>query len=457
MRARKYLSLLCAVASFCLAAGDARAADKIFLFTIHEVTLDNGLKVVSIPYDSPGIVAYYTVVRVGSRNEVEPGKSGFAHFFEHMMFRGTDKYSQDQYNDILKSLGADSNAFTTDDYTAYHSVTSAGALETIIQIESDRFKNLKYGEPDFKKEAGAVLGEYNKSASNPFQILFEKLQDTAYTAHTYKHTTIGFLADIKDMPNQYAYSLQFFDRYYRPENSIILVVGDFKQEDLIALIKKYYGDWKRGSFKPDIPAEPPQKEEKKAHIEWAGQTLPHLVIGYHGPAFSDTKIDMPALDLLSQVAFSETSPLFQKLVIEQQKVEFISGQASDQRDAALFAIITRIKNPADADYVRDRIYEELERIKRELVSAERLDAIKKHLRYSFAMRLNSADRIAQIIAAYLNLTGDPQSVNRIYELYSRVTPADIQAAAQKYFTPENRTVITLATKTAAPAPTGGVR
>ena len=200
--------------------------DDVFPFPVSEFELENGLKVVAVEYDSPGIVAYYTVVRTGSRNEVEPGFSGYAHFFEHMMFRGTEKYSTDDYNAIIKRMGADSNAFTTDDWTAYHIVASAESLETIIDIESDRFLNLQYSEDDFRTEAGAILGEYNLNFSNPVSLLRETLHGRAFMFHPYKHTTIGLLADIQDMPNHYDYSLQFYDRYYRPNNSIIVVVGD---------------------------------------------------------------------------------------------------------------------------------------------------------------------------------------------------------------------------------------
>ena len=148
------------------AAGPGQAERQpIFPFPIQQTTLDNGLSVISVPFDSPGIIAYYTVVRTGSRNEVEKGLSGFAHFFEHMMFRGTQKYPQEKYNDVLKSLGADSNAFTTDDWTCYHMTIPASALATAVEIESDRFENLKYDEPSFQKEARDVLGEYNKGAS----------------------------------------------------------------------------------------------------------------------------------------------------------------------------------------------------------------------------------------------------------------------------------------------------
>src|SRR3954467_14026651 len=168
-----------------------------FPFPVAEKTLPNGLRVFVVKYDSPGLVAYYSVVRTGSRNEIEPGKSGFAHFFEHMMFRGTDKYSQQAYNDVIKEIGADSNAYTSEDLTVYHILAGKTALPKIVEIESDRFQNLKYTEPDFEKEARAVLGEYNKGASNPLQKMFETLYDNAFTRHTYKHTTIGFLKDIE--------------------------------------------------------------------------------------------------------------------------------------------------------------------------------------------------------------------------------------------------------------------
>lgn len=416
---------------------------QIFPYPINQVTLDNGLKIVSIPFDAPGIIAYYTVVRAGSRNEVEPGKSGFAHFFEHMMFRGTEKYPKDKYNEILKSIGADNNAFTSDDETVYHTMASSEALETIMDIESDRFMNLKYTEEDFKTEAGAILGEYNKNYSSPFMTIHEKMREAAYEQHTYKHTTMGFLKDILDMPNQYEYSLTFFDRWYRPENCIIVVVGDFEQEKLINLAKKYYGNWKRGDYKLNVPLDPPQQEEKIINLPWKAKTLPILAIGYHGPAFSDTSIDMPAMDLFSQVVFSETSPLYQKLVVEEQLVEFIQGSQTDSRDPGLFEIYTRIKERDNIDKVRDAIYAAIEDAKTNPVSAERLASIKSHMKYQFAMRLDNPDAVARTISHYVQLVGDPEAVNRVYALYDKVTPEDIMKVAQKYFSANNRTVVIL--------------
>jgi zinc protease len=416
---------------------------KVFPYPIHQVTLDNGLRIVSIPFDSPGIVSYYTVVRAGSRNEVEPGKSGFAHFFEHIMFRGTDKYPKAKYNEILASIGADDNAFTTDDWTAYHTLASSDALETIMDIQSDRFMNLKYSEEDFKTEAGAILGEYNKNYSSPFMTIFEKMREAAYDHHTYKHTTMGFLKDILNMPNQYEYSLKFFDRWYRPENCVVVVVGDFNQEKLIAVAKKYYGAWKPGGYKLDVPLDSPQKEEKTVDLPWKAKTLPILAIGYHGPAFSDKVIDMPAMDVFSQVVLSQTSDLYRKLVVEEQLVEFISGGESDSRDSGLFTIFTRIKDPKNIEKVREAIYSAIDDAKARPISTDRLAAIKSHMKYEYAMGLDSPGNIARSISHYIQLTGDPESVNRVYSLYDQVTPDDIMMVAKKYFTKENRTVVLL--------------
>jgi zinc protease len=416
---------------------------KIFPYQINQVTLDNGLKIVSIPFDSPGIVAYYTVVRTGSRNETEPGKSGFAHFFEHMMFRGTEKYSKDKFTAVLKEIGADNNANTSDDRTLYHTVASSAALETIMDLESDRFMNLKYTEEDFKTEAGAILGEYNKNSSNPFQAIDEKIRETAFEAHTYKHTTMGFLKDIQDMPDQYQYSLTFFDRWYRPENCVVVVVGDFQQDKLIELAKKYYSPWKHGTYKLEVPAEPPQTAEKVLDLPWKSKTLPILALAYHGPAFSDEVIDAPAMDLLSQVVFSETSELYRKLVVEEQLAEFVSGSLDANRDPGLFYVFSRIKDPKNIPGVKAAILQAIEDAKTKPVSAERLASIKSHIKYQFAMGLDNADHVANEISQYIWLTNNPESVNKVYALYDTVTPDDIMMVAKKYFTDPNRTVLVM--------------
>ena len=421
----------------------AQSAEKIFPFPVSVFELDNGLKVVGVDYDSPGIIAYYTVVRTGSRNEVEPGFSGYAHFFEHMMFRGTEKYPTDAYNEAIKRLGADSNAFTTSDWTTYHTVASADALETIIDLESDRFLNLSYSEDDYRTEAGAILGEYNLNFSNPISLLREKAHDLAFTIHPYKHTTIGLLDDIRAMPEHYDYSVEFYDRYYRPNNCIIVVVGDFDQAELERLVTRYYGAWEPGDFEPAIPVEPPQAREQTAEITWPNPTLPLLTIGYHAPRFSDERIDMPALDVLSQLLFSQNAPLFQQLYLQEQAVDVIQGGAVDSRDPPLFEVIARITKPDQIAHVRDAILAEIERFKTEPVDDAVLADTKSAMRYSFARGLDSPGPIAETLGHYLQLTGDPDTVNRVYELYDAVTAEDIMMVASTYFADSNHTVVLL--------------
>jgi zinc protease len=449
------LGLLALVALMALStAAGAQSSGDIFPYKVHETTLDNGLQVVVIPYDSPGTIAYYTVVRTGSRDEVEAGHSGFAHFFEHMMFRGTDKYSTDAYNDLLKRMGADSNAFTADDETVYHMVGPASELPTMMDMESDRFKNLKYTEDAFRTEALAVLGEYNKSASNPFIPMFEKLRDLAYQKHTYKHSTLGFLADIKAMPDYYKYSLGFFDRFYRPENVTLLVVGDVQPDKVVAMAKQYYSDWKKGYQAAKIEPEPPQAEAKKAHVDWPSPTRPYLMAGYHMPAFNTEKPDSAALSLVGQLLFSESAPLYQELVVDKQWVDFIGGDADFHRDAYLFSIYARVKSEDLMPKVKETVDRYIAELAAKPVDPKRLDRIKSHLRYDFALGLDTPGAVANQAATFIALAGDLDSINRLYRQYDKVTPADIQRVVRETFRPQNETYVTLSGPAEKPAAGG---
>ena len=416
---------------------------RVFPFPMEKAVLENGLTVLSVPSDSPGIVAYYTVVRTGSRNEVEAGLSGFAHFFEHMMFRGTERYSSERYNDELKALGANFNAFTTDDWTCYHLTFAATALPKVVELEADRFQGLRYDEAAFQKEARAVLGEYNKGASSPFLILSETMQDKAYSAHTYKHTTIGFLADVRDMPNKYAYSRTFFDRWYRPENCTIIAAGDVNHDRLVALVRAAYGDWERGKASVEIPVEPPQKAEATAALTWPSATLPILYLGFHIPAADPSNPDTAALGALAQAVFGETSPLYRELVLDEQKVVALMADAEQKRDPGLFTILAQVRSPGDMAAVRRRIEAAPADAAETPIDPDRLEAIQEHLRYAFAGSLDSADAVARAVAESVAIVGRPDAMNDLYTAYGALTPADLRRVAGRYFEATNRTVVTL--------------
>jgi len=440
---RMFGNLLIGIGLMIPTAARSENSEPVFPYPIEKTVLDNGLTLMSIPFDSPGIISYYTIVRTGSRNEVEKGLSGFAHFFEHMMFRGTEKYSQEAYNNLLKSMGADSNASTSDDWTIYYMTIPASALGKAVEIEADRFQNLKYDEASFQKEARAVLGEYNKSASSPFLKLYEALQDNAYSTHTYKHTTIGFLADIKDMPNQYAYSKVFFDRWYRPENCTVIVAGDVKHAELVELAKKSYGSWKRGSAQVEIPTEPPQTERRTAKLTWPVPTLNTLLIGYHIPATDPKNPDTAALDALAQAVFGETSPLHQELVLKEQKAVMLAAEPEPKRDPGLFTILARARNAVDLAYVRKRIAEALDKAAKTPIDEERLRDIKSHLRYEFATTLTNPNNVARVVGLTVAVAGRAEAINELYAAYDRLTPADLQRVAAKYFVSANETEVTL--------------
>ncbi len=422
-------------------AGDKQEANKIYPYKYHMKDLDNGLRVIVIPTDYPNIVALQIPVMVGSRNEVEPGHTGFAHFFEHMMFRGTEKYPNEVYGEILKNAGADQNAWTSDDMTNYHITFSKEDLEKVLELEADRFMNLKYSVEDFKTEARAVLGEYNKNYANPVRKLFEVQRNNAFTKHTYKHTTMGFIEDIENMPNMFDYSLKFFDRFYRPEYTTVILAGDLNPDKTMKLVEKYWGSWERGSYSAEVPQEPVPQKAVFAHVPWETPTLPWVTVAFHGPAFSEKEKDMPTMDLISQYAFSSSSPLYQKLVVKEQKVDVLAPSFPDQKDPGLLTVLARVKDVNDIWYVRDEIQKTFADLRVNPVSSQRLSDIKGNLKYSFAHGMDNSEAIARAIVGYVGRTRDPETINRVYNLYDQVTAADIYAMANKYYT-DNRMVIT---------------
>ena len=446
MRYMFLAALMLALPLLGIAQQTRSGGSKLFTYPYTIDDLPNGLRLVTVPTDYPNLVSLYIVVAAGSRNEVEAGKSGFAHFFEHMMFRGSENYTPEQREAIFKRAGAETNAYTSDDRTVYHATFSKEDLEEIMKVEADRFQRLKYTPEQFKTEAKAVKGEYDKNSANPFSKMFEVLRETAFEKHTYSHTTMGYLKDIEDMPNQFDYSKQFFSRFYRPEYTTIVVVGDITRERALDLTKQYWGNWQRGTYKADISEEPEQKESRTAHIPWDAPTLPHLVVAFRAPKYSDSSKDIAALDLFQSVAFGENSDLYQQLVLKEQKVDVLGADFEHKADPELFSIYARVKDPAQVGYVRDQILKTFERFKTEQMDQAKLDATRSRMRYGFVMAMNSNDRIAGALAPYIALERTPETLNRLFDTYQTVTPVDMRDAVKKYFREESRTVVTLATK-----------
>ena len=424
----------------------AQKSRKAFAYDYTIDNLPNDLRLITVPTDYPNLMALYIVVQTGSRNEIEKGKSGYAHLFEHLMFRGSEHYTGQERDAILKKAGADSNAYTTDDRTVYHEVFSKDDLDKILELEADRFQRLKYAPDAYKTETKAVLGEFNKNSADPEEKAYEVLRATAYQRHTYSHTTMGFIEDIEDMPNQYDYSWEFYRRYYRPEYTTIVLVGDVKHDEALAMVKKYFGDWKRGNYTPEIPSESDQKEPRENHVDWPSETLPLIYVAFRGPAYSDYQKDKSALDLLAPMAFGENSDLYQNLVLKEQKVDSLSYSFEDRADPELFLVAAKVKDVKDTDYVRQQILKTYQRYATEPVPQAELDSTRSRLRYGFALAMNSSEAIASSLAGYIGLRRTPLTIDKLFALYDTITPEDIRDMAAKYFVDSHRTIVTLSTK-----------
>ena len=412
-------------------------------FPTTETTLGNGLRVIVVETGFPDIVSLQIPVQTGSRNEVEPGKTGFAHFFEHMMFRGTDRYPPDAYQRILTRAGARQNAFTSDDFTNYHTTFSRDDLERVLEIEADRFQNLNYSEEDFRTEARAVLGEYNKNAADPTEKLFEVMRDHAYTTHTYKHTVMGFLHDIEDMPNQYAYSRAFFDRWYRPGYTTLIIAGDVTPDAAVPLVEKYWGAWQPGHYTASIPREPEPSASVAAHVPWDTPTLPWITVAFHGPPFRATDHASAAADLLVDLWFGRTSTLYRQLVEQEQLADQLFAFNPQSVDPGLITIGARVKRMDDLVPVRDAILLAAARARDSLVSARRLDHAKTHLRYAFLRELDNTEAIAAAIAHFVHYERTTETLEELFHTRSRVTPRDLRDVARTFLTNERLVMTTL--------------
>jgi zinc protease len=414
---------------------------KIFPFDYKLVTLPNGFKAYLIKAGSTGQIAYVTVVRAGAREEWEPGKTGFAHFFEHIMFKGTDKYPD--YDTITTRIGAARNASTGSDVTQYYLVAASSSLEQILDLESDRFMNLRYTEPVFRTEAGAILGEFSQGRANPRLYLNEKLMDTAFDVHTYKHLTIGFERDVRAMPEGYQYSISFHNRYYRPENCVLLLAGDFDVNRAEQLIRKYYSAWKPGYVKPQIKPEPPQTAPREATVEFPGRTLPILAVAYKGPAWSATDRLAVASEVLGLVAFGPNSDIYRRLVIEDQKVQSLSGDFGLNRDPNLLTIMTMINNTGDLQTIKDEIRKTVEKFRTEPCDSKLLADTKSSMKYSFLMQLETPQGIDFALRDIAVYTGGIEAVEDYYRTLESISAEDLKAAANKFLVETSRTTVTL--------------
>jgi zinc protease len=431
---------------------------QFFPYPVQKKTLANGLDVVVIETpEFKDVLSFNTLILAGSGRENEKGRTGLAHLFEHIIFRHKHD-TPEAYQPAIEKLGAYNNAFTWYDITYYHPLTFASNLEQLVAIEASRFKNLTYSERVFRTEAGAVYGEYRRSASDPGLRLEEVLGDLMYgPAHGYGHSTIGYLEDVKDMPNAYKSAQKFYDDYYRPNNVIIVVSGDVQADRVFSLVEQHFGDWKAKTT-PEQPDPKPFNGPKKQHEVWESDIPPRVMVAYMIPPYVPGSAEAAAMDVMGELMAGETAPLYRKLRYEEQVasavgVDNTSSVGADARPLATYVTVAKDKYDAQGRALLDRIdadvsraFESLSTFSSQSDSASRLEAIKSQLRNDILASFNSPANIAQNFANYYRLSRDPQVLEKVAGAIAAIRPADIDAFAKKYFTPKNRVSITLAGK-----------
>jgi zinc protease len=404
-----------------------------------ERTLSNGLRVLTAADRSSPTVAIQVWYHVGSKDD-PPGRSGFAHLFEHIMFKSTKNMKSEMLDRLTEDVGGFNNAFTNDDVTVYYEVVPSNYLETLIWAEAERLSGLNVDDANFKSERDVVKEEYRQGVLAPPYGLFEYLlQQKSFLEHPYKRPTIGSIEDLdaaslKDVQ-------EFHATYYRPDNATLVVVGDFEQAQLDGWIDKYFGP----IAKPSRPLprvqvkEPPRKSEIRL-TEHGSNDLPAVGLTYLTPRQADA--DSDALRVADTIlSAGESSRLYNSLVYNQQLAADINSSAETREDVSLFlltAVLSEGKKPEDAE---KSLLAEVKKLQDAPVSAAELEKAKNQIITGQLRQRETSNGKALALGEAAVLLGDPSRVNTDLARLQAVTAADIQRVMKKYFADTNRLVL----------------
>jgi len=399
--------------------------------------LPNGLRVIVWPdHDIPNVVMY-NFVRAGGRNEY-PGITGIAHFFEHMMFNGSENRDQGEFDREMEAAGGANNAYTSNDLTVYMDWFPRSALETIFDLESDRLMNLAIDPDVVESERGAVFSERRLRIDNDnFGRLYEQMRATAYVAHPYQNPVLGWPSDIENWSQD---DLEvFFKTYYAPNNQTMVFAGDITPEEIYLLAEQYFSPIPRQHPPPEITTvEPEQEGERRVLIE-TGAQAPLLHMTFHAGATTDD--DTLHLDLLLAIlAEGDSSRLHQLLVEDEQLALQVGGWQSDGFDAGLAHFAMTLPPGADTDAAESRLLAELQRVATDGVTSAELSKARNLRLAAFWRRLQTIDGKASALGNFEVFTGDHENLFAIPERLSATTPEQIKAVAAKVFRPQNMTV-----------------
>ncbi|HEV2915963.1 MAG TPA: pitrilysin family protein [Pyrinomonadaceae bacterium] len=445
------LLILCATAFLSpqlLPSASAQTTMPVLKFK--ERTLSNGLKVYSLEDHASPTVAIQVWYHVGSKDDPE-GRSGFAHLFEHIMFKSTKNMKAEMMDRLTEDVGGINNAFTADDVTVYHEVVPSNYLETLIWAEADRLAGLNVDEPNFKSERAVVQEEFRQNyAAPPYGKLSLLVEQKSWTTHPYKRPGIGNIEELDAATIENVRA--FHATYYRPDNATLIVAGDFDQKQLDAWVDKYFGRIP----KPNTPLprvtvkEPPRTAEKRFTEYGTNVPLPAIAVTYLvPPAASEDAIVLQVADAI--LSGGTSSRLYQSLVYRQQLALEATSYTDLREDASLFGLRVALasdKKPEDAER---SLLAEIKRLQDEPVSKAELDKALNLLMTSKLREREKNEDKAQAIGNAAVLLGDPNRANTDIERLQSVTASDVQRIMKKYFTESNRVVITYLPEQAKPA------
>jgi len=421
---------------------------------VFETLLPNGLKVILLENHKAPLVTFQVWYRVGSRNEAW-GKTGLSHMLEHMMFKGTEKVGPEEFSRIIQENGGNDNAFTSRDYTAYFENISADRVQVSIDLESDRMQNLLLREQDFRTERMVVMEERRlRTEDNPQANLQEHMEATAFLTSPYHWPTIGWKEDIErftldDLKAHYR-------TYYNSVNAILIVVGDFKREELLPRIEKAFGSMPKGiAPNQERDVDPKQTGERRVFVKKEAQ-LPYIVMGYHVPNLREP--DSYVLEVIATLlSAGKSSRLYQSLVREKRLVLSVDADHSLlSRDPSLFYLSAELLPGKEVADVEKALDQEVERLKKELVGAHELEKAKNQIEASFIFSQDSLFYQAMLVAQH-EIAVTWKAIDDYLPSIRKVSPEEIQRVAKKYLTPDNRTVgvlIPLPPKEGKPVPEG---
>jgi len=402
--------------------------------------LANGMKIlIHEDHDIPNVAVYF-FFRIGSRNE-RPGATGLSHFFEHMMFNGAKKYGPKQFDVQMEKNGGNNNAYTSQDLTVYTDFVPRTALELVMDMESDRIRDLSFDPKMIESERGVVASERRLSVeNNPAGALAEQLNAAAYTAHPYGWPVIGWASDIQswtmdDLKNH-------FRAGYAPNNCVVVVAGDVSPAEVMALAKKYLEPIPKQEPPPPVRTkEPEQQGERRVILRKAAQ-LPIQMFSFHVPEYRHP--DSKALEVLGAVlGQGRSSRLYRRLVDRDQLVLSVSHSAADSLDPGQMVFRMQPRSGVDPAKAEQALFEELERVRATEVPADELQKAKNLLLTDFYRRLKTIAGKANLLGGYEVVAGDYNKLNSYPSDLEKVTAADLLRVARQYLGEKNRTVATL--------------